>query len=312
MNTRGFRLEAERFGQPSVVLQRRGEDTRTTAGGALVVRMTIAPINPSDLIPVSGAYRHRTVLPFVPGYEGVGVVAAAPAGLECRVGSRVLPLRGEGTWRTHVRCDPFLAVPVPDDVPDALAARAYINPLTALSIMEAYPPHGKRVLITGGGSSCAHLLAYEAARRGAAEVQVIHRAPRHAEALRAAGTAPISESDLPSVKAAAREADLVLDAIGGAFAVYIAELMRAGATLVGYGLMSGEPVHLKQPFRINWRRFHLRDALPTDPTSWHRKMRAVWPLLRSAPLPVAREMPMHAFRDAVAASGQGAKPLLVF
>ena len=48
------------------------------------------------------------------------------------IGKRVLPLRGSDTWQRYVDCDPETAVPVPDDIPGTLAARAYINPLSAL------------------------------------------------------------------------------------------------------------------------------------------------------------------------------------
>ncbi|MFU1888403.1 alcohol dehydrogenase catalytic domain-containing protein [Bacillus wiedmannii] len=40
----------------------------------VLVRMLVRPINPSDLIPVTGAYAHRIPLPNIPGYEGVGIV----------------------------------------------------------------------------------------------------------------------------------------------------------------------------------------------------------------------------------------------
>lgn len=40
----------------------------------VLVRMLARPINPSDLIPIRGAYSHRIILPTIPGYEGVGVV----------------------------------------------------------------------------------------------------------------------------------------------------------------------------------------------------------------------------------------------
>ena len=36
--------------------------------------MLVRPINPSDLIPITGAYAHRIPLPNIPGYEGVGIV----------------------------------------------------------------------------------------------------------------------------------------------------------------------------------------------------------------------------------------------
>ncbi|WP_376101006.1 alcohol dehydrogenase catalytic domain-containing protein (plasmid) [Roseomonas sp. CCTCC AB2023176] len=65
--------------------------------------MLASPINPSDLVPVAGAYPYRTALPFVPGFEGVGTVerlgSAAAAGAPLRPGQRVLPLGSAGGGR---------------------------------------------------------------------------------------------------------------------------------------------------------------------------------------------------------------------
>ena len=43
--------------------------------------MLVRPINPSDLIPITGAYAHRIPLPNIPGYEGVGIVEDVGAGV---------------------------------------------------------------------------------------------------------------------------------------------------------------------------------------------------------------------------------------
>jgi NADPH:quinone reductase-like Zn-dependent oxidoreductase len=54
------------------------------------------------------------------------VVVDAPSGACVVPGQRVLPLRGEGTWQSHLDIANWL-VPVPDEIDDRLAARAYIN-----------------------------------------------------------------------------------------------------------------------------------------------------------------------------------------
>jgi NADPH:quinone reductase-like Zn-dependent oxidoreductase len=68
-------------------------------------------VNASDLIPITGAYRHRTPLPAVAGYEGVGIVTDAPASFAHLLGKRVLPLRGQGTWQRYVDCPAEYAIP---------------------------------------------------------------------------------------------------------------------------------------------------------------------------------------------------------
>lgn len=109
-----------RFGEPESVLQPETAPPGALAPGYLRVQMLYAPVNASDLIPITGAYRHRTPLPAVAGYEGVGVVIQAPASFAHLPGKRVLPLRGQGTWQRYADCPAEYAIPVPDDVDSRL------------------------------------------------------------------------------------------------------------------------------------------------------------------------------------------------
>ncbi|MFO5847374.1 alcohol dehydrogenase, partial [Klebsiella pneumoniae] len=68
----------DRYGPPSAVLTLKRLPLAPLAGGRVRIRMRFAPVNPSDLIPVTGAYRHRTRLPAVAGYEGLGEEVAVP------------------------------------------------------------------------------------------------------------------------------------------------------------------------------------------------------------------------------------------
>ena len=61
--------------------------------GEVLVRMLASTVNPSDAVTVSGAYGSRTVFPFVPGFEGVGVIERIGPGVpRAATGRRVLPL----------------------------------------------------------------------------------------------------------------------------------------------------------------------------------------------------------------------------
>nr|MCU0493772.1 alcohol dehydrogenase catalytic domain-containing protein [Chloroflexaceae bacterium] len=59
--------------------------------GEVLIRMTAAPINPSDLMFVRGMYGIKKELPVVPGLEGSGTVVAGGGGLAATalVGRRV-------------------------------------------------------------------------------------------------------------------------------------------------------------------------------------------------------------------------------
>lgn len=301
-----------RFGPPAEVLSLESTPPSPRPPGRVRVRMTAAPVNPSDLIPITGAYRHRVSPPRVAGYEGCGVVVEADE--PARIGRRVLPLRGDGTWQTFVDADPELLVPVPDNVPDDLAARAYINPLAARLMLEAHPPSGRRILLTAAGSACARMLGAWALAEGARGVVAVHRSAVHGPSLAAMGMDAIGQDD-PALARRAAGCDLAFDAVGGPLADAILAALPRSADFVSYGLLSG------LPFRpaaggLALHRFHLRDRLEgVSPATWRGWFDRFWPRLRSVDLPDVRRFPLADWREALAAfdePGRTFKPMLTF
>ena len=303
------------FGQPRDVLQL-GDQPTVFDPQRLAVRMQMAPINPSDLIPITGAYSHLIKPPMVAGYEGVGIVKAAPASHQHLIGRRVLPLRGEGTWQDIVQCDPDIAVPVPDGIRDDLAARSYINPLTALQLLRMWPVAGQRIILTGAGSFIAAILAQWALQDGAREVIAVYRAPSRRKGLEALGVRAVHESDLDEIRRLSAGATIAFDAVGGTLGASVMNAMPAGGEFVGYGLLSGQPVFPTAQTRANMRRFHLRDVLKDlTPSAWQEAFVPLWPRLLDADLPAATVFPMSQWRDALdefERSGRPAKPVLSF
>ncbi len=301
-----------RFGPPVEALTLESAPKPPRPPGRARVRMIAAAINPSDLIPITGAYRHRVRPPLVAGYEGCGVVVESDH--IDMIGRRVLPLRGEGTWRTLVDADPDLLITVPDDVPDDLAARAYINPLAALLMLEAHPVAGRRVLLTAAGSSCARTLAAWALADGAREVVAVHRSPIHGPALAATGSTPILQDD-PGLGRLAAGCDLIFDAVGGPLAEALLAAPPRSADFVSYGLLSGLPF---RPLANGpaLHRFHLRDRLNgASPDVWRGWFDHLWPRLRRLELPDARPFPLRDWKAALAAfdePGRTFKPMLTF
>lgn len=303
------------FGQPEEVLSLETRALETLQPGLIRVRMAAAPINPSDLIPVTGAYGHRVVPPLVAGYEGVGRVVEVRGSAPHWAGRRVLPLRRGGTWQDYVDCDPAWAIAVPDDIDDDLACRAYINPLAALLMLRRWNPAGKRVLVTAAGSTCAGLLAQWALASGAVEVAGVHRAPSHAPRLRRFGIEPLATDRGRDIALRAGAADIVFDAVGGALAGHILAAMREDAVFVSYGLLSGEAFALADR-GPKLARFHIRDGLEGLPAStWQAWFEDIWQRLPGSVLPPVRRFALQHWRQALAdfhRSGRYDKPILSF
>ncbi|QBF29649.1 zinc-dependent alcohol dehydrogenase family protein [Thalassococcus sp. S3] len=304
----------DRFGPPldtlrlcrSQMLDRKEADIR--------VRMRFAPINPSDLIPITGAYRHRIQLPQIAGYEGVGEVVEAPESHDDLIGRRVLPLKGSGTWQHYVDCDPAWAVPVPNEVPDDLAARAYINPMAARLMLKTWPVEGKSVLLTAGSSDCAGLLLTWAIGAGASDVTAVYRSPLRSQALQRKGAEPVAMDDSTSIIARARKADVVFDAVGGALGTSILEAMREGADFVSYGLLSNRPVIPSKPIVGRHQRFHLREAQAGfDAARWQAEFTALWGALDLVTRPPIKTFSLPQWQEALRAfwqPGRSEKPML--
>lgn len=127
-----------RFGQPEAVLSLETAPLATPAAAQVQVQMIAAPINPSDVIPITGAYAHRVQPPLVAGYEGLGRVVATSDALPFSLGQHVLPLRGDGTWQQRLNCSGQWLVPVPEDTADDIALRGYINPLAARLMLRRF------------------------------------------------------------------------------------------------------------------------------------------------------------------------------
>lgn len=295
-----YALAYHSFGSPLETLNMEIAEIPALTDNTLRVRMSCACVNPSDLIPITGAYAHRIKLPAVAGYEGVGHVIAAPQNYAHLIGKRVLPLRSEGTWQTTVDCDPALAVPVPDHISDEVAARAYINPLAALTMLETWPVKGKRVLLSGAGSNCAEYLGDWAYHQGAAEVTGVYRSDSRVSRMKQFGIRPVSMQDTSQISCLARQADVVFDALGGPIAANILRLMANGSTFIAYGLLSGQAIRLDATPLAHYRKFHLRERLATLTTEvWQEKFSAIWALLSETEMADFKMYACNDWREAV-------------
>ena len=293
------------YGPPSSALTLRIFPLPLLAAGKVRVKMRYAAVNPSDLIPVTGAYRHRTRLPATAGYEGVGVVVDAPPGASVAPGQRVLPLRGAGTWQSYLDIDARWLVPVPDEIDDRLAARAYINPLTALLMLRRWPVAGQNIVLTAAGSSCASLLAQWARLKGARSVSGAIRSQRHFHRLAQQGVYPVLESDRLMLEQVSHHADRVFDAVGGGLANAILSVLPERAELVSYGLLSGQALSQTRATPRVYK-FHLREALAALSTAaWQAAFREIWPLLQATQLPPAQVIPLSRWREAISARAPG-------
>jgi NADPH2:quinone reductase len=195
----------------------------------------------------------------VPGGDGVGIVEAVGQGVDAsqgvKPGRRVIfnPSR-TGAWAERLKMGAELVTPIPDDLPDAIAAQLLPNTVIALLLLRAaqraVPDAGRDtpILLTAAGSSVARILTIAARRRGLEVVSAV-RSRNGAKVLSAAfpDVTVVSTADrdwVNQVRRAAGERPLqvIIDPIGGAMVSELVGLLGDDGTLLFYGGLAPEPI----------------------------------------------------------------------
>ena len=85
--------------------------------GQVLLEMLAAPINPSDVLTLTGQYGMLPPLPAIGGNEGVAKVIEQGSGVtDPAIGQTVLLPVGIGTWATHMVADAKGLIPLPNEV----------------------------------------------------------------------------------------------------------------------------------------------------------------------------------------------------
>ena len=234
------------------------------AAGQALVEVLAAPINPSDLLTLTGDYGSLPPLPAVGGNEGVGRVAEiAPDVSGLRVGQTVLLPVGSGTWATHLIAEAKALTPLPDGADPQQLAMLTVNPPTAHLLLTEFVEleASDWVIQNAANSAVGGYLVQLAKARGIRTVNVVRRESAQA-AVQALGAdvVLVDGDDLPArVRAATGEAKIALgvDAVGGPATERLAQSLSPGGLIVTYGAMSGEPCTVS-PASLIFRGISLR------------------------------------------------------
>ncbi len=295
--TRGRSLLSTISSNRELRLELAERDVPEPGGSDVVVAVEASPINPSDLGVLLGAvapgtlrpdgpdlvgavptavlplYRDRLDKPLPVGNEGAGTVIAAGPEAATLIGRRVA-LFGGSMWADYRVADAAAIVELPDDVSTAEGAALFINPLTALSMVETMRAGGHSALVhTAAASNLGQMLVRICAADGIGLVNIVRRAEQ-AQVLRDLGAVHVVDSSQPDfanrLTDAIRETDatLAFDAIGGGSLVgdILTAMERAQPPLTSY-TPYGTTVH---------KQVYIYGSLDFAPTVIDRKFGLTW------------------------------------
>lgn len=229
----------------SEVLQIAERDPGAPGEGQLRIRVAAAGVNFIDVYFRTGAYPRP--LPFVAGLEGAGRVEAVGAGVtEFRAGDRVAWASAPGSYAEAVVAPAASVVPVPDAVPDDVAAAAMLQGMTAHYLVNAIraPQAGGTALVhaAAGGTG---LLLVQMLKAASMRVVGTCGSAEKAALVRDAGADVVVRYDEADFAAAARDAtggrgvDVVYDGVGRSTFDGSLASMRPRGLLALFGASSG-------------------------------------------------------------------------
>ncbi|WP_309087358.1 zinc-binding dehydrogenase [Phenylobacterium sp.] len=270
----------------------------------ILVRVEATPINPSDLglllgpadlstLKAEGSADRPVVTAAVPpagmkalaarvgqslpvGNEGAGVVVAAGASPEAQaLLGRTVAMIGGAMYATHRRLKAAEVLPLPADATPADGASCFVNPLTALAMVETLRREGHKALVhTAAASNLGQMLVRICKADGVPLVNVVRSAEQET-LLRDQGAEWVVNSSDPDFQekltdaVAATGATLAFDAIGGGrIGSQILSAMEAAANrTAGAYSRYGSSTH---------KQLYIYGALDTRPTELVRNFGFAW------------------------------------
>ncbi len=219
--------------------------------GDVVVDIDAFPINPADLLTISGGYAVKPDLPATLGAEGTGRVTDIGQGVTgLKIGDQVIML-GRENWCQRRRVPAETVVKVPGDADVLQLAMLKVNPATALLMLKNYVQlqPGDWLIQDAANSGVGASLIKLAKMEGVRTVNVVRR-PELIDTLKGQGAdVVVVDGDDLAERVAAETGDgsikLAIDAVGGSQITRLADCLAEGGTVVNYGLLSGEPCQIR-------------------------------------------------------------------
>jgi NADPH2:quinone reductase len=270
----------------------------------VLIRVEAAPVNPSDLglllagadvgaasqagtpqrpvitAPIPDAVMRgliaRVGIPMPTGNEGAGTVVAAGSGEAAqRLLGKTVAAAGGAMYSQYRTVDLSLCLELPEGLSAAEGASAFVNPMTALGMIETMRMENHVALVhTAAASNLGQMLNRLCQEEQVPLVNIVRR-PGQEELLRAAGAAFVCDSSKPqfmdelTAAVTATGATLAFDATGGGrLASQILTCMEASATASADGYSRyGSAVH---------KQVYIYGGLDRSPTMLTRNFGMAW------------------------------------
>ncbi len=227
--------------------------------GQVLIKVSMAPINPSDIAFIRGVYGQPRLAGAPAGFEGVGEVVASGGGfLADRLkGKRVSCFAGiSGTWAEYAVAEARTCIPLRKDIRDEDGAALLVNPFSAWALRDLVRAvRTKAFIMTAGASQLGKLLVPLAVESGLRPISLVRRA-EHVDPLRSLGAAHVLDTEDPDFADALRavlDAErprILLDALANDVARTVFLAMEPQSRWIVYGGMGYTSLEMPDPGQL--------------------------------------------------------------
>ena len=269
-------LEAmEPYVEPGVVPVPKPKPTQ------LLIKVSLASINPSDVMFLKGMYGQPRQKGQPAGFEGVGIVVATGDEPLARsfAGKRVAfatGISGWGSWAEYAVAEAAACIALIDTVRDEDGAAMIVNPLTALAMFDIVCQEGEKAfIVTAGASQLGKLIIALAKEEGFRPIAVLRRDDQIAM-LKEIGAAYVLNSEAADFRTSLKEIvkaeqpRIFLDAMTGPLAAGIFHVMPKRSRWIIYGRLDTSTTPILEPGQLIFQHKVIEGFWLTE---WMRKSR---------------------------------------
>lgn len=220
--------------------------------GFMLVKMMMAPFNPSDIAFLQGSYNVKKALPAVPGFEGAGIVVALGEGLASEwLGRKVACFAGndgDGTWAEYLLAKPDQVLAFDESLGWEQAATFLVNPFTAHAMFALAIDAGIGcIALNAAGSRVADWMRAFADRNKLETINIVRKAEVKDQLIDKGVKNVLVSNDehfAEEFRRIAHELDcrMAFDAVGGNLGGQMLNAMPGNSRLIVYGGLSNLPL----------------------------------------------------------------------
>ncbi|MEO5755275.1 MAG: zinc-binding dehydrogenase [Mesorhizobium sp.] len=247
----------------------------------VLIKVSLASINPSDVMFIKGQYGQPRAKGQPAGFEGVGTVVATGEEPYAKslAGKRIAFATGVsnwGSWADYAVAEAAACILLLDTVRDEDGAAMIVNPLTAIAMFDIVKEAGEKAFVmTAGASQLCKLIIGLAKEEGFRPIVTVRRDDQVA-LLKEMGAAHVLNEKAADFKTALREVMkaeqpcIFLDAVTGPLASAIFDAMPKRSRWIIYGRLDPDTTVIREPGQMIFQHKHIEGFWLSE---WMRQFR---------------------------------------